>query len=366
MSNSDASWFKKFLGEDPNAKALRERLEEATVLLASKEEALVESERRLTEATALAQRESESARALQARVRELTETIADTDLSRSVTIELLKQAEAQANQMSDALAAERAKLVASNQAKAKAETHSRTLGARVQKLEAELSELRSKVTSLEQERASAQEAKVMLETALSRSERRRESTLAELTESRATGEKLSIACEDREARLHALARQLEERDEAWRQAQTETTRTRNAAAELAVIAASSLYAAAGHTVPVALRLGAVAAAPLNPLDGGGPETTPDDVVTTLERWFNDLGLSVTLDSPLPDEVVIGLTNAASTPDRGKVALGHWLGGLTMQRLHAVTHRRYRLSNVEVTDRGVHVTLTVAASEQAAE
>ena len=55
MNMSDSGWFKKFLGENPSAKLLRERLEEATALLAAKDEALAQQERRLTDATALAE-----------------------------------------------------------------------------------------------------------------------------------------------------------------------------------------------------------------------------------------------------------------------------------------------------------------------
>lgn len=368
MSTSDASWFKKFLGEDTSAKALRERLEEATALLASKDEALVEQERRLTDATALAQRETDSARQLEARVRDLTETVADTDLSRSVTVELLKQAEAQATQMSDALAAERAKLIAANHAKVKAEANGRTLAAQVQKLESQVAEWSSKVTSLEQERASAHEAKAMLETALARSERRREGTLAELSESRATGEKLSIACEDREARLHALASQLEDRDDALRHAKAESMRCRNASAELTAIAASALYAAVGHGVPVALRVGLRdgVAGVSSTLGMIGHDATAAQVVTTLERWFSDAGVPVTLRNASNNQILIELKGSGSAGDSASLAMGYWIAGLTMQRLSVATDGHYKLSDIEANESGAKVTLELMAKARAAE
>lgn len=366
MNTSDTGWFKKFLGENPNAKALRERLEEATALLASKDEALLEQDRRLTDATALAQRGADSVRELETRLRELTETVTETDLSRSVTGELLEQTEAQVNQLNDALAVEHTKLIAANQAFVKADANVKALGTQVQTLEKQVAELVAQVASLEQERATAQKAKSMLESALTRSERRRESTLAELSESRATGERLSIACENSEARVRALASQLETSSDVRKQAETEASRCRAASAELTSLAASALYAAVGHSVPVALRVGdSNTAAALN-LGGAANDDSVDGVATALERWFSDVGVSVAIQATSPLELVIELKGNNLATGKSNLALGYWVGGLTMRRFSLSTHQHYKLRSVEASAGGATIVLRLPATVRAAE
>lgn len=356
MNGSDAGWFKKFLGENPNAKALRERLEEATALLATKEEVLVDQERRLSDATALAQRGTDSVRELEARVRDLTDTVTETDLSRSVAVELLKQAEAQANQLADALAAERAKLIAANQAKIKADTNSKVMAGHVQKLEKEAADLSTKVTSLEQERTRAHEARETLENALTRSELRREAMLTELTEARTSSEQANAARTQLESRVHELERELEA-------SKDRAARCRNVSAELNTAAASALYAAVGHAVPVALRLGLQGGA-LNSIASAANDTSTEPALSLLQRWLDDTGLQVSLTSTSPTEVLVEISGSPRVGP-SNLALGYWLSGLAMQRLRT-PQVDYKLRSIEVNENGATVALRQTIKATAAE
>lgn len=366
MNTSDAGWFKKFLGENPNAKALRERLEEATALLASKDEALQEQERRLTDATALAQRSSDSVRELEARVRDLTETMTETDLSRSVTVELLEQTEAQVSQMNDTLAVEHTKLVAANQAYVKADAHAKALSAQVHALQQQVNDGAAQVSSLEQECASVQKAKSMLEAALTRSERRREGTLSELSESRATGEKLSIACENAEARVRALVAQLEASEEACKRAEAESARCRAAAIALNGVAASALYAAVGHSVPVALRVGDPGAFSALSTRGDDGYSATDRIAESLESWLSDVGMSVKIRATSSEEIVIELNDGGFAADTSNLAMGYWVAGLTMQKLRIAASERYKIAGIEANASGATVVLTLLSKVRAAE
>lgn len=355
---SDSGWFKKLLGENPSAKVLRERLEETMALLASKEEALVDQERRLTDATELARRETESARALEARVRELSEAALETDLSRSVTAELLEQAQAQANQLADSLAAERAKVAATNQAKLKAETNVRTLSGQVKTLEKQLADANGKLSNLEQERITTLEAKSVLETALARSERRRETILTDLNESRAAVEKLKALHEASKTQASEYESRLEAASEALRIEKADSLRARTASAELLGITASALFATLGRALPVALRVGASFEtwSVVQALNGA---TTPADLAAPLERWFADAGVPVAVKRAGADEVVIEAQSPTqSTP---LLALGYWVGALALQMLRHRTNAAYELSTVDTSDGGVTVTFKATRS-----
>lgn len=366
MNTSDTGWLKKFLGENPNAKALRERLEEATALLASKDEALHDQERRLTDATALAQRGADNVRELEVRVRDLTEAMTETDLSRSVTVELLEQTEAQVNQMNDALAVEHAKLIAANQAYVKADANAKALSTQVQALQQQVNDTGAQVASLEQECASVQKAKAMLEAALTRSERRRESTLTELSESRTTGEKLSIACENAEARVRVLVTQLEASEEARKRAEAESARCRAAAIALNGVAASALYAAVGRSVPVALRVGDPGAFSALSTRGDDGYSATDRIAESLERWLSDVGMSVKIRATSSEEIVIELDDGGFTADTSNLAMGYWVAGLTMQKLRIAANERYKLSGIEANTSGATVVLTLLSKAHAAE
>lgn len=355
---SDSGWFKKLLGENPNAKVLRERLEEAMALLASKEDALLEHERRLTDATALALRETESARALEARVRELSEAAIETDLSRSVTAELLEQAQAQANQLADSLATERAKLAATNQAKVKAETNVRTLTSQIANLQKQLADANTKLSNVEQERITTLDAKSVLETALARSERSRETILAELNESRAAGANLKATYEDSQLAVSELESRLEAATEALRIEKADSSRARATSAELLGIAAEVLFATLGRALPLALRLGA-STDTWSVIEAMNPAATTAELVVPLERWFSDAGVAVKVKRVAADAIVMEARSA--TRGTALLALGYWVGALTLQMLRCSTNARYELSAVETNEAAVNITLTPSAA-----
>lgn len=363
MNMSDSGWFKKFLGENPSAKLLRERLEEATALLAAKDEALAQQERRLTDATALAEREKDHVRELDSQLRELSQVTIEADLSRSVTEDQLKQAEAKANQLTEALAAERTKFVAASQSKAKAEVTARALTSQVQKLEKQVLDSGNEITRLEQERASAQEAKALVESALARSERRRETALAELVESRKKGELLSIANEEMEAKLNDLQGRLDASAAAVRDATEQASRCRAACAEVVGVAVDALYAVVGRTLPVALRVITMPAS-LGGLAGTTQDASVEQVIAGLERWLSDAGVPVTIRTTPTHQTLIELKGGGPA-GVSKLCLGYWVAGLTMQRLSSASNDNFELASIDANESTATVALRRVGGAHAA-
>lgn len=344
MSNSESGWLKKFVGENPNAKALRERLEETSATLAERDTTIADQQRQLTEVTQRLERETAKCRDLEVRVTELTSMVSEAELSRDVTEELLKQAQAQAHQATITLDTERKNSAAAlAQAKVKAESSARLSNAQIQKLEKQTAEQRTEHEQATAELVGLRAATEALRADLARSEHQRKTALSELALSRNQLSSAEANSTRLEASLGSLRARLEVNDADLLSARQELARSQTGASTIVNIAAATTHVIYGRALPLALRI----AEDVGELKAPHFETQEDARKGMLHvaQWLASVGVSATCESSAAHEICLTVRKGDLAAGASDASLGHWLGGLTSWALSKVGMHHYAVTEI---------------------
>lgn len=344
MSNSESGWLKKFVGENPNAKALRERLEETSAALAERDTTIADQQRQLAEVTQRLERETAKFRDLEVRVTELTSMVSEAELSRDVTEELLKQAQAQAHQATMTLDTERKNSAAAlAQAKVKAESSARLMNAQIQKLEKQTAEQRTEHEQTTAELAELRAAAEALRADLARSEHQRKTALSELALTRNQVSSAEASSTRLEASLGSLRARLEVNDADLLSARQELARSRSGASAIVNIAAATTQVAFGRALPLTLRI----AEDVGELEAPHFEAQEDARQGALHvaHWLASIGVSATCESTAAHEICLTVRRSDFAGGASDVSLGHWLGGLTSWALSKTTQCHYSVTEI---------------------
>lgn len=345
MSNSESSWLKKFVGENPNAKALRERLDETSALLAEREKTIAEQQSQLAEVTERLERETAKLRYHEVRINELTSMVSEAESARDMAEELLKQAQAQTEQAAAALDAERkSSATALAQTKVKAESSARLLNAQIQKLEKQTIEQRTEhertTAELDALKAMTQE----LRSDFARSEHQRRTALSELALSRSQSSSAEAATANLEAALASLRARLEVNDTDLLSSRQELARCRRGASAILCLAAATTHAVFGRALPIALRI----AEDTGELKASSFATSHDDErrsMAHVKQWLESVGISALFETGSAHQIGLAVRKSDFADEASDVSLGYWLGGVTAWALSKATKRHYAVTDV---------------------